>query len=262
MHHLAVQLVDQEPGGGFGHLHDGLAHRGERRPQARGDLGVVKADNGQVTGHGQAPLPGLEQNTRSHVVVARDDGARRFRQIEQFARRGLAGIEIEVALPNQGGRECDAMPFQGTPVSGKSHGARAMVRMPLDEPDGSMSLFNQDLRERMGRLPVIAAHVDLLGLRILGGYRSNGNAQLLQQRGDGRNVPQWGRQNDSFDAGLGGELPDPRRDVGVRQSEGAKQKRVAPRLASLERAVEHVLEVAEFLGVLVNQPHQARTLAG
>ena len=77
-----VTALDKNFRSGLGQFGHRLVDRGQRRPDAGGDLEVVEADHRQVPGHGQAGVAGGVQHAGGHLIVAGEDGggARRHGQ--------------------------------------------------------------------------------------------------------------------------------------------------------------------------------------
>src|SRR5437868_11954997 len=107
-----------------------------------GDRRVVEADDAELLGDGDAPLPGGEDDAGGHLVITGEDRGRARREIEQPVGGGDPGLERVIALRDQAARQTDAGRLQRVleALPPLARGAEAV--RSLDQADQSVALLD------------------------------------------------------------------------------------------------------------------------
>src|SRR6185437_2634834 len=210
----ALDQVAEHLGGGAAHLGERLAHGGQRGRGPAADRQLVAADDGQVVGDAQPPLPGGLVDAEGLLVAAREDRRRPVGQVEQLDGAREAALVLEVAVPDQVRVGRDARPFEGRAVAVEPGQAAQHVSRPGDRADALVAEGQQVLGGGEPARPVRRADrrdVRRRGVgRVDDDERDAGPAQLP----DLRACQRGGHQDDSVGV-VAGDRRGPARRPGV-----------------------------------------------
>ncbi|KMS87203.1 hypothetical protein ACZ91_32595 [Streptomyces regensis] len=134
-----------------------MGHRGQRRLDEIGPLGVVEPGEREVRADPQAAPARLEQHSGRHRVVSGQHRGGRFSQGEQLSESGRTTLAGEIARRDEFGVPRHARAAEAEPVAQHPLVARDLPLRSADEPDPPVSLRHDVFGERRHGLDVLGA---------------------------------------------------------------------------------------------------------
>mmetsp|Transcript_15034 Transcript_15034/g.35522 ORF Transcript_15034/g.35522 Transcript_15034/m.35522 type:complete len:252 (+) Transcript_15034:2216-2971(+) len=152
-------MAHQQVHRGAGHLHDGLAHRGQLGPDGGRQRRVVEADDGQVAGHVQAHAVGDGHGGGGHVVVAGEDG----RGPALLGQQRLGGVQARAVGEHALGHDLLLLDVEAgighrRVEAGETTRTAALAGVADDVAQAVVAQAHQMPRHLVGRLVVVDAH--------------------------------------------------------------------------------------------------------
>ena len=140
-----------------GHLHEGLADRGQGRADPLRDGQVVEADDAEVLGDVQACLAGGLVDPERLEIVAGEDRRRAIRHPQQGPALGDPLLDVERSAAEEARVDRHTGLVHRGPVAVEASAAAQDLFRPADHADSAMSEAQQVARRRQASVPVRGA---------------------------------------------------------------------------------------------------------